>query len=700
MKFIISFAVALALPLPIKATSVALKTKLREDIGLGLDAVSDAPPVMKVVTLLQDMKKQLEFELQDDKEVHDKTMCWCDTNKIEKTHSIEDGTTETEQLKSFISESKANIVEAELQRKSARSDMENDIKALSAATALRMKEHKAFGADERDLVDAVESSQDAITVLAAGSKRASLLDIRRIADKLQTAQVLGKVSLDNLRKTQLTRFLHQASGATSLLSIPGLPSHFRSDASRAAFLSAPGTDGPVLGILKQMHHDFSTDLDDLRADEAKAVSKYKALKAAKDEQISSNQKTLIELDKRLGSLGEKKAQASKDLKSTITQVADDKALLAKLEKKCAEHDDEYNTRVKDRFAEMEAVGEAISILNNEDSFNLFDKSLVSLLQVSSSVSAREQFRRRSAASALERAAAVINAPWLALMAGQVRLDKFTHVKKAIGSMVVQLTKQQKDEIDHKDWCVKQLFENKKDTSSAEDKKDGVDVKTDELKMSIGELKKDISNSKSTVAEIQLQMKQASGNREGQNADYQETITDQRMTQMVLEKAITRMKQVYALLQSKSHQHGSRRHGQVQPKDFRKYEKNANGAKVILMLEEIVGDSRKSEADAIRAEQDAQQTYEMFMMGSNKALMAASEKLSTQSGNLANADEQLVRVRRDHAGIVKKLENLSSEKDDLHKSCDYIMQNFKTRQDSRAAEKNALKEAMSILSGGS
>jgi DNA repair exonuclease SbcCD ATPase subunit len=288
---------------------------------------------------------------------------------------------------------------------------------------------------------------------------------------------------------------------------------------------------------------------------------------------------------------------------------------------------------------------------------------------------------------------------LALLAGRVRLDSFKKVKEAISNMVAELVKQQKDEADHKDWCDKSMNDNTKETKAGGDKKDSLTTKRDNLKKNVETLIKKIDAAKTLVAETKEQMKKASETREAANADYQQTITDQRMTQMILRKAIDTLKSVYALVQyrrSRSIFRLSSRHGAA-PK-FKKYAKNAKGAGVVKMLEDILKTSKKSEADAIKAEQSASTTYETFMIDSNKALAAKAKQISTLSGNMAKAKEDLIATKKDLASTNTNLDNLASELTDLKGSCDFIIDNFKVRQDARSAETDALKEAMSILSG--
>merc|ERR1740138_1635484 len=61
-------------------------------------------PVAKVITLLKDMLAQMEKEAEEDQEVYDKFVCWCETNDKEKTKSIADAEARIENLKAKIEE--------------------------------------------------------------------------------------------------------------------------------------------------------------------------------------------------------------------------------------------------------------------------------------------------------------------------------------------------------------------------------------------------------------------------------------------------------------------------------------------------------------------------------------------------------------------------------------------------------------------
>jgi len=657
----------------------------QDALGLDLDASAEARPVMKIVQLLEDMKQELEKEAADDKAVHEDQTCFCDTNEKEKTQAIEEGEASIEQLEASLGEAAATLGELKVKRKETKDELTSNIGALSSATALRMKDAKAFATDEKDTILAVKACKDAITVLS--KHNTGLVEIRAVAANLQSARVLQMGMLDNLRSAALKDFLHDAQGATSFLSIPG-------------FKSYKGRSGQIFGILEQMLEDFESHLSEIQEEETKAISDYKGLKAAKEKEIEDGKLQVIDLDKRLAGTSQKEAEDFKELGQTKTQVANDKKFLANLKVKCEEGATEYDTRFKDRLEETKAVEDTIAILNDEDSFGLFEKTLKTMfLQVASSEGEKEQQRRQSAAATLEAAAAHTDAPWIAFLAGQVRIDSFTKVKEAIEGMVTELTKQQKDEADHKDWCVGELNGNEKKTAAANDKEGVLSVKKEDLKKAISLIKGEIKATAAAVTEMKVQMKKASETREGANADYQQTINDQRLTQMVLGKAITRMKQVYALIDQVHRAKGPGAPNSLGgPAKFKKYEKNDSGNKVLSMLDGVMADSKKAEDDAIKAEQTAQSTYEGFMTDSNKALKTAAEKISTLSGNLAKAKEDALMTKKDLSATSRKLEGLKGELADLNKSCDFVIKNFSTRQSARAAEIDALNEAKGILSG--
>lgn len=656
---------------------------------------------MKVVRLLQDMKAQLDSEMADDKAVHEQLACWCKNNDQQKTQAIEQGEADESRLEAFLGEAAAKMAEMKTKRDAALAEADRDFDALEQARAMRMKQNQEFHGSEANLIEAVKALDQAIAVLKEYHPNAAgLQQVRAVARHLQTAQVvaLGKRLAGGPTGAQmaaLEAFLSQAQAATSFLAIPGYQSY------------APQS-GQIFGVLEQMREDFDKDLSDAQKKELKDAADFKALKAAKEEEIAAGRALVAELDGNIADLRAKHASAFKELEDTQAQLALDRTFLANLKQKCSETDAEFEQRVKDRLTEIAAVDDTIKILNEDTSFDNFEKTVNTAFLQAESLSehqetAVQQQRLYQVAVALQGAAAKFGEPQLALLAMRAHLDAFTKVKELIDKMVAELTKQQEDEVAHRDWCIDEFASNKRATSEAYDRKESLLATIADLDKSIELLSKDIEATVSAVAEMQEQMKRASEIREAENHDYQVTVDDQRMTQTILSKALTRMQEVYALMQEQpgaAHVHTSGTHTDPGngPARFTKYGKNVGGARVVQMLQTVLSDSKKMEEDAIAAEQDAQTVYENFMKNTNAMITAATKKLVNMRKSKATADEERNNAQQDLKATVGKLEDLHQTNGDLKASCDFLLNNFDARQAARTAEMNSLNEAKAILSG--
>merc|ERR1719272_433226 len=646
-------------------------------------------PVMKVVRLLQDTKVELEKELDDDKAVYQLMTCWCTSNDGEKTAAIAAGKAKIAELESSMGAGAAKVAELKQKRKETLDEVNADHKALSDATGMRMKEIKEFQASETDYLEAIDASKNAIVVLG---KHNSLAQLRIVAHRLLDARVSQMV--DNSRSVSkakvgvLRSFLHNTESATSFLAIPGMQSY------------APQS-GQIFGILGQMKEDFEVNLSEAQKGEAKSKAEYETLKAAKEDELATGRKLIVSIDASIAETQENFAQEAKQLEDTQEQLAMDTEFLKNLKAKCATMDADYDRRVKDRLTEIDAVGDTIKILNSDESFEAFDKQEAPVFL---QTDAAQKERRQKAVSALQRAAQVSGSPQVALIAASAQLDAFTKVKELIDKMVAELTTQQADEVDKRDWCISELNANKQDTTAAYDKKDSLTAQIADLKSTIEKLTKDIDSSKAAVAEMMNQMKRASETREAENADFQTTVSDHRVMSMILTKALDRMKQVYALLQQQKpgapHVQTSGTHTDPGngPAKFKKMEKNAGGGRVVAMLEEVLADTRKTEDQSMASEADSQSAYENFMKDSNQAIKKTSQSISDMKGSRASAKEELSMAKTDFGQTMTELEGLNEATADLHKSCDYTLKNFDARQAARSAEMDALNEPKNILSG--
>merc|ERR1719291_865704 len=126
----------------------------------------------------------------------------------------------------------------------------------------------------------------------------------------------------------------------------------------------------------------------------------------------------------------------------------------------------------------------------------------------------------------------------------VQLDSFTKVKEMIDKLVTELKEQQAEEVEFKAYCVKEFNENEKAVFAKTEEKEDLEANMDQLASLMKKLAEEIEEANKQIADTQLEMKKASESRENENAEFQTVVADQRATQAILEKALSRLEDFY------------------------------------------------------------------------------------------------------------------------------------------------------------
>lgn len=671
----------LTLTLVLPVLSAATKVTAREaDTDTDLD---EERPLMKVVKMLQDLKKGIESDAEADKEVHQELTCWCEENIREKTQAASDANAKIPELQAFIQEAAAQTEDLDIRRKDAAEARDSNQKALRESQALREKDAKAFHEEEKGLIMAIGAAGQAITVLS--EQHPELLQVRKAARSLQKARILSIGVLRGPAESALRRFLSEANlgdiGLRSFLQQP--------PGSKAGFKSYKSQSGQVFGILKQMKADFEKGLAEARESEKSAVAEFQELQAAKTGEIKTGNKLVVELDDQMADLGEKRAQALRELQDTKEQLVLDDKFLKEVKEKCTKGNEDYEATLKSRNAEAKAVEDTILIINNDETFDLFEKTFpVGFFQVEQAARAEERMRRARAISMLRVPDQSEDSARLMLLATHMHIDAMPAVHQAIDKMVVQLKEQQQDEVERRDWCVKQINENKASTAAATDKKSDLDTEIADLRKTSQNLQEQIEAVQAEAKKLDQDREKASDVRESEHAAFESTVTDQRLVQMVLRKALSRLRQTYAFLQAQ----------QQAEENINRYKPKKEGGQVLAAIESIIASAKKTEDLAVREERDSQAAYETFMKDSNGLIVNFGKRASDLSEALARTTAGLLNTKATLKETSGELESLKATLADLHSDCDFIMDNFNTRQGARSEEINGLREAKSVLRG--
>merc|ERR1719440_768527 len=381
--------------------------------------------------------------------------------------------------------------------------------------------------------------------------------------------------------------------------------------------------GDIFGILRQMKETFETSLAAERGEEKTSVSDFEALSASKMKEITTRKEQVLDKTAALSTAKENLAHAKHELGMTKNQLSADEAFLVDLDKRCANADTEYQERMKMRSTEMAAVSEALAIVMDDSSRDLFADTYGVFLQTG----AVTTDQRRDAAKVLSAAAKKTKNAQLLQIADKARRDSFSKVTEMLDTMVADLKKEQEDEYKHQEFCAKELSENEQQQADTKDKISDLTAEIDESTAKVETLSAEIEQLQKEIGEMNVQLKRAGEDRVLANKEFQRTIQDQRATQLILNKVMKRLEKVYEAPPPEASNatnatNGSeeapafiqRGHKQLhkQMPSFGAYGKNDEGGGVVSLIAEIIREASSLEAEATVAEQGAQNDYQAFV----------------------------------------------------------------------------------------
>eukprot|EP00443_Scrippsiella_acuminata_P063218 CAMPEP_0115419842 /NCGR_PEP_ID=MMETSP0271-20121206/25408_1 /TAXON_ID=71861 /ORGANISM="Scrippsiella trochoidea, Strain CCMP3099" /LENGTH=781 /DNA_ID=CAMNT_0002844393 /DNA_START=47 /DNA_END=2392 /DNA_ORIENTATION=+ len=730
-------------------------------------------PVKRVVNLLNKMKGELEAEADKEAEMYDKMVCWCETSEKEKTKAVADAEAKVEQLSSEIESRSARFGVLTASIKKTKAEVVENTQMLDEATKIRETEAAKFREEEKDMIQAITNLRNAIAVLSKHQKTQDLLQIDGsvmsgmrvlLRDAALKYEVLVATHAERRGWPKATALLSvkvvtqrsltgDAHGVGSAL-LSALNVHARSVASslplkfaeqlveRAAhpqsgsktFLQmgirqplyesrSSARSAGISGVMNQMLEDFETELRESQKEELKAQEDFKALTAAKSEEIDAGKAKTDELQEEDAGNAKMLSDAKEDLEVTRNQRTEDVEFLRNLKLTCNDLDDQWEKRSKTRAAETKAVAEAIAILTEDDNREMLAKSVNLLQEHSETLASTGAGMKRTSAMALLRRAAEapefeaddLLAAWhsrhgdsrmlgaaagpraqLSTLAMAVQLDSFTKVKEMIDTMVTELKKQQVEEVKFKDYCQKEFRTTEKTIFDKTELKKDLETKIDQLEALIERLAEETAEAKKQISETEVDIKRASQTREEENVEFQSVVADQRATQTILKKALIKLKDFYskgigkAILVQRDSQTPSVR--------FNDYKVSAGSSPVMGLIEQILEDSKALEAETTATESKAQADYEAFVGKSNALIKSLQDAVTAKSKAIAAAKSDKADANADLESTVGELESLAEYEADLHAECDFVFKNFDVRQKARKQEMEAIQSAKAILSG--
>jgi len=415
-------------------------------------------------------------------------------------------------------------------------------------------------------------------------------------------------------------------------------------------------------------------------------------------EASTKQKEMKETA--LADLLDKAAKASADLEAMKVAKAADEKFVEEMTENCKVVDQEYAARTKIRGEELIALGEVLEILTGDDARELFAKSVgTSFIQTDASVQVEENLSERAMQKIMTVAKKHHN--WLLMsLAVRVKLDAFSKVNAEIDKLLVELKKQQGEEIAKNEQCKKDIDETEDSIKVGELKKRDLGESHKDLTNTLETLNEDIVTLKNEVANMEVSLKKAGIDRKAENQLFQQSVADQRATVKILNMALARMKEFYAssLAQVNEHQPVPGARASAPPPKPKAYEKSGGSGGVMHLLQMIIEEATRADQELEADENEQQKMYAEFVASTKTSIEADQATIAEKEKHVAEAASEKSRTEESQLANDAELENLNGLLTGFHAECDYVIKYFKIRQQMRQEEMDSLNEAKAILSG--
>jgi len=672
------------------------------DLAVQMDLSLGANPIRKVVTLMQDMQKEIEAEGAKEKELFDKFMCFCSSSGGDMGKAVADLKAQIDELGANLKAGEAEKTQTGQELISHKQDRETANGDLEEATTLREKESGEFQELKADSETNIQALSQAIPAIEKGMGGAALLQLP-LASRLKN-MVNSYPNVDAMDRHKVASFLEASADDTY----------------------APAS-GQIVGILKAMKDDMEANLKTATDDEDKSAAGFADLKASKEKEIAMATEAIETKTARAGELAVSVVQTKDALEDATAELAETEKYSAGLKEQCATKEKEWGERCKMRADEIAAISEAIGILNDDDALDVFKKAMPSSL-IQKGLGLLQQSGHRASKS--KKAQAILagitsqyHSTSLKLMLftlnSQVKLKQkggsFGEVIKLIDDMVVLLGKQQSDDDKHKAWCQDEFDKSADEEKATQTKLSQVDAGIAEITDTITTLMDEINTLTSEVATLDHSVAEATEQRKEEHAEYVNSASLGEAAISLVGKAKNRMQKFYnptlykassaALVQTSTldgfvqiHSHKSNVAPPPAPETFGEYKKGEKSAGVIGMMDSIIKDLENEMKAAEFEEKTAQKDYAELMSDSQATRAQDVKSITDKEAAKAELEGKLVTAKQTRAATMDDLNSVQAMIQDLHKSCDFLMSNFDLRKESRTDEIESLKNAKAVLSG--
>jgi len=401
-----------------------------------------------------------------------------------------------------------------------------------------------------------------------------------------------------------------------------------------------------------------------------------------------------------------------DTKSAFEQNG---KFLADKKANCANEEKLWEEKSKTRQEELVAISSTIKILNDDDALELFKKTIpsTSLLQMQVSVKVLKQ-KVLAALQSRQYRDARLDLIALAVHGG--KKVSFEKVLTMIDDMVQLLEKEQSQDDTKKQQCEDQLDENEDKLKNTENEAHDLEKALDEEKSMLEAAGDEVAAITNGINDLDQQVAQATSVRKQEHENYEASLSENKAAKDLLLFAKNRLNKFYnpKLYMAPAKEEAAQQdapvlmevssHMQLEgppppPAGTTPYKaQHADKVGVTQMLDMIVADIDKEMKAQEVEEKSAQTDYESFVKDSANKRAADSQSLEDRVRAKSDLEVELQKMKVMDKSKLKEAYATTLVLQELHKDCDWLLSNHKTRKVARTSEIDSLKKAKAVLSG--
>jgi len=692
-------------------------------LGLVNAANNVAAPLVRIISMLTDLREKVSTEGTTEAETYNKFACFCKDTMAAKNDEISDGETARDTLRAQLTEANSNRDQAD----ASMADLEKELQKLGGEIeekkAQRHDDRLVYAKSEVDLTQALQGLEAAIGALKAAKTAVGLVQLKKMAKTVRQAVAMAEaLGIAHVKK-------QAAAALAQLASAPEVPD---------SIYEFHGDD--IVSTLEGLKKEFLSKKTELTEEEAKAQAEFDKFVQEKEASIATSEKDLKKHQKSKADFTTSIAQGSQDLTVANAKLADDQGYLMELSKDCNEKAVLWDQRNQARANELTALTQAIDVLegiNSEDDDALLQLKSISRVPVAvpnrglisqpatdnepalvqlATRHRRVQLRggkiagepvdwRSQAVELLKIRAGDSHSALLLRVAAEAAADPFGKVKQLIQELIERLLREAQEEASHKGWCDKEmaLAVQARDTNADAIAEVNGNLEVGEARRAkLAEAIEDVDTEIATLNATLTKAKELRKKESAQNAD---AIKEAKRGRNGVAQAIDTLEKFYKSAANEAKKSLLQLKGKVgassEPAPDAGFSTTYAGSQdakegVIGMLEVVKADFERSIKETQEAEAKAKQDLNELETTSGSSLAAKKEAKKATDKALAEANAEDEKERANLKTYQGLLDGALAELEALHAPCMGGGMTAEERKIQRQEEMDALQKVLCIL----